>query len=78
MSHDLWHAKDPVEVVARSQRGLLDALRHALSGAARTMGSLDRCDATILPQIVRRGSKRQFQIMVSVTKRASTHANRAS
>ena len=62
----------PVEVVARSRRGLLDAVRQALSGAARTMGGLDSCEATILPQIVGSGAERHFQIMVSVTKRDSS------
>jgi hypothetical protein len=35
------------------------------------MGSLERCDATIMPQIVRNGTEKHFQIMISVTKRDS-------
>jgi len=50
---------------------MLDAVRMALAGAARTMGGLDRCDATLVPRIVKRGTKRQFQIMLSVSKRDS-------
>ncbi len=60
---------DPVAVVAKSHRGMLDAVRQALSGAALRMGGLDRCDATITPQVVRDGAAQHFQIMVSVTKR---------
>jgi len=33
------------------------------------MGGLDRCEATIMPQIVRDGNDHHFQIMVSVKKR---------
>lgn len=69
MSRTMFPPNYPVEVVARSRRGLLDAVRQALSGAARTMGGLDRCEATILPQIVGSGTEKHFQIMVSVTKR---------
>jgi flavin-binding protein dodecin len=60
---------DPIAVVAQSRRGMVDAVRQALSGAARRMGGLDRCNATILPQVVNDGSHEHFQIMVSVTKR---------
>ena len=31
---------------------------------------LERCDATIVPQILRDGRKEQFQVILSVTKRA--------
>ena len=78
MSRTLPRPKPPVEVVGKSQRGLLDAVRQALSGASRTMGSLDRCDATILPQIVGRGPKRRFQILLSVTKRPNVPTGRGS
>jgi hypothetical protein len=71
MSRNGFQPNYPVEVVARSRRGLLDAVRQALSGAAKTMGGLDRCEATILPQIVQSGSEKHFEIMVSVTKRDS-------
>jgi len=69
MSRNLLQPNTPVEVVARSRRGMLDAVRQALSGASRTMGGLDRCEATIMPQIVRDGNDHHFQIMVSVKKR---------
>ena len=68
MSHT-DHDRDPVAVVAKSQHGILDAVRQALSGASRRVGGLNRCDATILPQVVRDGAGLHFQIMVSVTKR---------
>jgi flavin-binding protein dodecin len=74
MSRNLFQPNYPVEVVARSRRGLLDAVRQALSGAARTMGGLDRCEATILPQVVHDGTEKHFQIMISVTKRGSDGA----
>ena len=69
MPRKTYQPNYPVEVVARSRRGLLDAVRQALSGAARTMGGLDRCEATILPQIVGSGPEKHFEIMVSVTRR---------
>jgi len=50
---------------------MLDAVRQALADAARTMGSLERCDATIRPQIVRHGASPRFEIMVSVTRRGA-------
>ena len=71
MSRNYFQPNYPVEVVARSRRGLLDAVRQAVSGASRTMGSLERCEATIMPQIVRNGTEKHFQIMISVTKRDS-------
>jgi hypothetical protein len=64
--------EEPIAVVARSRRNMLDAVRHALSGASRTLGGLESCDATIEPQILRDGGADQFQIMVSVTKKRST------
>ena len=66
-----------MEVVAESRSGMLDAVRQALADAARTMGSLERCDATIHSQIVRRGSAPRFEIMVSVTRRDGTEASPA-
>ena len=70
MTRDRHEAEmDPVAVVAQSHRGMVDAVRQALSGVARRMGGLDQCNATILPQVVRNGSQEHFQIMVSVTKR---------
>ena len=69
MSRKTCQPNYPVEVVARSRRGLLDAVRQALAGAARTMGGLERCEATIMPQIVGSGPEKHFEIMVSVTKR---------
>jgi flavin-binding protein dodecin len=53
---------------------MLDAIRQALSGASRSLGGLERCDATIVPQIVRDGRKDQFQVMLSVTKRANQNS----
>ena len=76
MSYELYQAQKPVEVVARSQRGMLDAVRRALSGASRTMGGLDRCDATLSPQVVSNGSDSHFQIMLSVTKRGAARLQR--
>ena len=68
MSHD-HTAAEPVEVVAKSQRGMLDAVRRALAGAATTMGGLERCNATLQPQVVREGRSSQFEILISVTRR---------
>jgi flavin-binding protein dodecin len=75
MARSYFQPNYPVEVVARSRRGLLDAVRQALSGASRTMGTLERCEATIMPQIVRNGTEKHFQIMISVTKRDSENAS---
>jgi hypothetical protein len=70
---DLEKARDQVALTARSRRDLLDAVRRALAGAARTMGGLDRCDATLTPRIVRRGTKgQQFQVTLSVSKRTGS------
>ena len=72
MPYNLRPHDIPVEVVAESRSGMLDAVRQALTDAARTMGSLERCDATIRPQIVRHGSSPRFEIMVSVTRRGDS------
>lgn len=67
---DLEETRDRIALTARSRSDLLDAVRRALAGAARTMGGLDRCDATLTPRIVRRGTKaQQFQVTLSVSKR---------
>ena len=66
--------EEPISLVARSRRDMLDAIRQALSGASRSLGGLERCDATIVPQIVRDGRKDQFQVMLSVTKRANQNS----
>ena len=76
MACNLLRGNGPVEVVVRSRRGLLDALRQALTGASQQLGSLDRCEATIKPQIVHNGTGQQFQIMVSITKRDTGHTTR--
>lgn len=60
---------DPVALVAKSRRDMVDAVRLALSGAARTFGSLERCDATMRPQVVSDGRGRHFEILLSVSRR---------
>jgi len=62
---------DPVALVAKSRRGMLDAVRQALAGAARTLGTLERCDASISPQIVRNGRGEHFEIVLSVSRRGT-------
>jgi flavin-binding protein dodecin len=66
-----YHPDDPVALVAKSRRGMLDAVRQALSGAARTLGTLERCDASISPQIVRNGRGEHFEIVLSVSRRGT-------
>jgi flavin-binding protein dodecin len=74
MSQRTRKTEEPISLVARSRRDMLDAIRQALSGASRSLGGLERCDATIVPQIVRDGRKDQFQVMLSVTKRANQNS----
>ena len=74
MTDDLVQDKGSVEVVAKSQRGMLDAVRQALTGAAEAMGGLDCCEATLLPQITRKGTAKEFHIMLSATRRAQVRA----
>ena len=69
---------EPISVVARSRRNMLDAVRQALSGASRTLGGLERCDAVIEPQVLRDGRVDEFQIMLSVTKRPTTDGRRGN
>ncbi len=59
----------PVEVVAKSPSGMVDAVRQALAGAVAALGTLERCDATLVPRVVHDGDGKQFQIMLSVTRR---------
>ncbi len=66
---DVYPSTDAFEVVAKSLRGMVDAVRQALSGAATALGTLERCDATIVPQVVYNDDGKQFQVMLSVTKR---------
>lgn len=65
--------EEPISLVARSRRDMLDAVRQVLSGASRSLGGLERCDATITPQIMHDGRNDQFQVMLSVTKRPTTN-----
>ncbi|RMF25005.1 MAG: hypothetical protein D6760_02090 [Deltaproteobacteria bacterium] len=58
-----------LEVVAQSKRGMIDAVRQALLGAHRRLGSLDCCEAELLSQIVRKGRTRSYEITLSVTQR---------
>jgi hypothetical protein len=53
---------------------MVDAVRQALAGAARTMGTLERCDATMKPQIVQNGRGQQFEVVLSVSRRATYDA----
>lgn len=69
MPTDLRSHEVPVEVVAESRSGMLDAVRRGLADAARTMGSLERCNATIRPRLVHLGPTPRFEITVSVTRR---------
>jgi len=62
---------DPVALVAKSRRGMVDAVRQALAGAARTLGTLERCDAMMLPQVVRNGRGEHFEVVLSVSRRAT-------
>ena len=71
MSRDCREKSDPVALVAKSRRGMVDAVRQALAGAARTMGTLERCDATMKPQIVQNGRGQQFEVVLSVSRRVS-------
>ncbi len=58
-----------LEVVAQSRRGMIDAIRLALLGAHRRLGTLDCCEAEMLSQIVRKGDTRHYEITLSVTQR---------
>jgi hypothetical protein len=62
---------DPVALVAKSRRDMVDAVRLALSGAARTLGGLERCDATMRPRVVSDGRDKHFEILLSVSRRVS-------
>ncbi len=67
--HELSRLQQPVEVVGKSGWGMLHAVRRALAGASNEMGGLERCEATLVPQVLDNGLTRQFQIIASVTKR---------
>jgi flavin-binding protein dodecin len=71
MQENRYQPNDPVALVAKSRRGMVDAVRQALSGAARTLGTLERCDASISPQIVRNGRGEHFEIVLSVSRRGT-------
>lgn len=60
---------DPVALIARSRRNMVDAVRQALAGAARTLGGLERCDALMRPQVVNNGRDQHFEVLLSVSKR---------
>jgi flavin-binding protein dodecin len=71
MRQNRCDAKDPVALVAKSRRGMVDAVRQALAGAARTLGTLESCDASMLPQIVRNGRGEHFEVVLSVIRRGT-------
>jgi flavin-binding protein dodecin len=63
---------DPVALVAKSRRDMVDAVRQALAGAARTLGGLERCEALMRPQVVRDGQDQHFEVLLSVSRRSGT------
>jgi flavin-binding protein dodecin len=69
MDENRHQPNDPVALVAKSRRGMVDAVRQALAGAARTLGTLERCDASMSPQIVRSGRGEHFEVVLSVSRR---------
>ena len=71
MEHNRLDPNDPVALVAKSRRGMVDAVRQALAGAARTLGTLERCNASMSPQIVRNGRGEHFEVVLSVSRRTS-------
>ena len=71
MHQERYQPNAPVALVAKSRRGMLDAVRQALAGAARTLGTLERCDASMSPQIVRSGRGEHFEIVLSVSRRGT-------
>jgi len=71
MHQERYQPNAPVALVAKSRRGMLDAVRQALAGAARTLGTLERCDASMSPQIVRSGRGEHFEIVLSVSRRGA-------
>ena len=71
MQSEPFDAKDPVALVAKSRRGMVDAVRQALAGAARTLGTLESCDASMPPQIVRNGHGEHFEVVLSVSRRGT-------
>ena len=71
MHQERYQPNDPVALVAKSRRGMLDAVRQALAGAARTLGTLERCDASMSPQIVRSGRGEHFEVLLSVSRRGT-------
>jgi len=71
MDQNRYYPNDPVALIAKSRRGMVDAVRQALAGAARTFGTLERCDASMSPQIVRNGRGEHFEVVLSVSRRAT-------
>ena len=71
MHQERYQPNAPVALVAKSRRGMLDAVRQALAGAARTLGTLERCDASMSPQIVRSGRGEHFEVVLSVSRRGT-------
>jgi flavin-binding protein dodecin len=72
MEPDAQPKNDPVALVAKSRRNMVDAVRQALSGAARTLGGLERCEALMRPQVVSDARGEHFEVLLSVSRRHNT------
>lgn len=69
MIHELRTSFEAVEVVGKSQLGMIHAVRKVLADVSERMGGLERCDATLIPQVFDNGTQREFQVIASVIKR---------
>lgn len=69
MRSDAHGKNDPVALVAKSRRDMVDAVRQALTGASRTLGGLERCDAIMRPRVVHSDRGARFEVLLSVSRR---------
>jgi len=67
--HELGTSPEPVQIVGKSELGMLHAVRKVLAGMSTMMGGLEHCDATLVPQVLDKGTQREFRITASVIKR---------
>ncbi|RMD85116.1 MAG: hypothetical protein D6815_02625 [Candidatus Dadabacteria bacterium] len=64
-------------MVGESKLGMIDAIRQALLGAHRRLGTLERCEAEILSHSMRRGTEPRYEITLGIRRRRAESAGGA-